>query len=413
MTIRRDIYVNAEATGPLHAADCAIEEVDGRVRRVGFRYRAAYLDHPGAFAIDPVALPLRRGEFDFRCDGGVPGFLDDHLPDDWGRKVLARAAFHAGDERFDANCVSDLMRRMGHSQIGALSLVESGAAPGYEFGAPLSALRELEEEALRTDGASPLGEAGRDMDETFLLRLLFAASSVGGARPKALVFDDGGRYLAKFNRRRTDDYNHARVELACLDMARAAGVEVARGRVVACGPGRDALVLDRFDVSEHGRHHLVSVNGLLKDPATQRDRGVTFRYDDIADLIRRHSCCVTEDLPALVRLMAFNRAINNTDDHERNFSLIHRGDGYRLSPAYDLTPSLALGAYHAAGIGHWPAPPAPSELTKLGRVFGLSKPRVRGCAEEVAAAVERWPEFAGRAGVGEEETNLVARCICR
>ena len=122
---------------------------------------------------------------------------------------------------------------------------------------------------------------------------------------------------------------------------------------------------------------------------------------------------MTEDLPALVRLVAFNRAINNTDDHERNFSLIHRGEGYRLSPAYDLTPSLSLGAYHAAGFGHRPAPPAPGELTKLGRVFGLSKPQVRGCAEEVALAVERWPEFAERAGVGEEETNLVARCICR
>ena len=413
MTIRRDIYVNAAATGLLHAADCAIEEVDGRVRRVAFRYRAAYLDHPRAFALDPVALPLRRGEVDFRCDGGVPGFLDDHLPDDWGRKVLAGAAFHAGDERFDANCVSDLMGRMGHSQIGALSFVAPGAAPRYESGAPLSALRELEEEALRTDGAPPSRGTGPDMDGSFLLRLLLAASSVGGARPKALVFDDGGRYLAKFNRRRTDDYNHARVELACLDMARAAGIEAARGRVVACGPGRDALLLHRFDVSEQGRHHLVSVNGLLKDPGSQRDRGVTFRYDDIAELLRRHSCRVVEDLPALVRLMAFNRAINTTDDHERNFSLIHRGDGYRLSPAYDLTPSLALGAYHAAGFGHRPAPPAPGELAKLGRVFGLSKPQVRGCAEEVALAVERWPEFAEGAGVGEEETELVARCICR
>ena len=188
MTTRRDIYVNAEATGLLHAADCAIEEVDGRVRRVAFRYRAAYLDHSRAFAVDPVALPLRRGEFDFRCDGGVPGFLDDRLPDDWGRKVLARAAFHAGDQRFDANCVSDLMRRMGHSQIGALSLVEPGAAPRYEFGAPLSALRELEEEALRTDGASPSGETGPDVGGRVLLRLLLAASGVGGARPKALVF---------------------------------------------------------------------------------------------------------------------------------------------------------------------------------------------------------------------------------
>jgi len=28
--------------------------------------------------------------------------------------------------------------------------------------------------------------------------------------------------------------------------------------------------------------------------------------------------------------MLFNRAINNTDDHERNFSLITQDDGYRM-----------------------------------------------------------------------------------
>ena len=414
MTIRRDIYLNTSATGLLHAADCAIEEAQGRVRRVAFRYRAAYLEHSRAFALDPVTLPLSGGEFDLRCDGGIPGFLDDYLPDDWGRKVLARAALHGGDERFDGNRVSHLLARMGPSQIGALSLIAPGEAPSYAFGVSLDALRELEQEAAATDGMMARAEAEDPAArERFLLQLLLAASSVGGARPKALVFDDGGKYLAKFNRRRTDEYNYARVELACLEMARAAGIEVPRGRIVAAGPGRDALLVERFDASEDARHHVVSVNGLLKDPSSQRDRGLTFRYDDIAELIRRHSCCVGEDLPALVRLMAFNRAINNTDDHERNFSLIHRGDGYRLSPAYDLTPSLALGAYHAAAFGYEPSPPAPSELTKLGRVFGLSKPQVRHCAEEVAAAVGRWPGFAERAGVEEEEVTRIARCFCR
>ncbi len=310
LTIRRDIYVNTAATGLLHAADCVIEEVEGRVRRVAFRYRAAYLEHPGAFTIDPVTLPLTGGEFDLRCDGGMPGFLDDYLPDDWGRKVLARAALHGGDERFDGNRVSHLLAGMGASQIGALSFVAPGEAPSYTCGVSLDALRELEQEAAATDGMVARGEAEDSAArERFLLQLLLAAGSVGGARPKALVFDDGGKYLAKLNRRRTDEYN--------------------------------------------------------------------------------------------------------TDDHERNFSLIHRRDGYRLSPAYDLTPSLALGAYHAAGFGYEPSPPAPSELSKLGRVFGLSKPQVRRCAEEVAAAVERWPEFAERAGVEEEETARIGRCFCR
>ena len=66
---------------------------------------------------------------------------------------------------------------------------------------------------------------------------------------------------------------------------------------------------------------------------------------------------VEQDLKQLLRLMLFNRAINNTDDHERNFSFMRHQNGYRLAPAYDLVPSLGLGEYHAAGFGFQPYPP--------------------------------------------------------
>ena len=402
MKVRRDIYLNTPATGLTHAADCVVDEVHGVAERVGFRYRSTYLAQRGALPLDPVALPLTEGETVFSCRGGIPGFLDDYLPDDWGRRVLARAAFDDGDADFDANSVADLLTRMGGAHIGALALGPPGDPPEFDLGAPLHALAEVEEEAASADG---LGEADR------LLRLAEAASSVGGARPKALLFDAHGCYLAKFNRRHGDGYNCARVELACLEMARAAGLEAATGRVTRTGAGREVLLLDRFDVCGDARHHLISVNGLLKDPRSQRDLGRAFRYDDVADLIRRYSCRVEVDLPALLRLAAFNRAINNTDDHERNFSLIHRGAGYCLSPAYDLTPSLALGAYHAAGFGYDPSPPRPDALTSMGRVFGLSKPEVRRCAEEVAGAVGQWPTFAEQAGVEAEEMIRIARCF--
>ena len=113
----------------------------------------------------------------------------------------------------------------------------------------------------------------------------------------------------------------------------------------------------------------------------------------------------------LLRLMLFNRAINNTDDHERNFSLIHRGDGYCLAPAYDLVPSLVTGVYHAAGFDLQPYPPRPSEAGTLGKVFGLPKPLVASIAEEVLCAVQAWPRFAEQTGVEEEEAARIGRCF--
>ena len=186
------------------------------------------------------------------------------------------------------------------------------------------------------------------------------------------------------------------------------GLEVADGRVVEGVNGRDVLLLRRFDVEPDGsRRHLISVNALLKDSATQRDPGL-FCYDDIADLLQRHSGAVRADLEQLARLALFNRAINNTDDHSRNFSLIHDGDCYRLSPAYDLVPSMAVGEYHAASFGYEPNPPRPTRIVGAGRMFGLTKPRLRSLADEVLVAIERWPEFADRAGLTDAEANRIA-----
>lgn len=151
------------------------------------------------------------------------------------------------------------------------------------------------------------------------------------------------------------------------------------------------------------------MNALLKEPATQRDSGLLFRYDDIADLLTRHSGAVQAVLEQLARLALFNRAINNTDDHARNFSLIHDGDRFRLSRAYDLVPGMAVGEYHAAAFGCEPNPPRPSEVVHAGRMFGLGKPRPRACADGVITAFGRWCEFAQRAGVTDAEAEAIAR----
>jgi serine/threonine-protein kinase HipA len=229
---------------------------------------------------------------------------------------------------------------------------------------------------------------------------------------KALLYDQVGQYIAKFNRKNQDVYNNARVELACLNMARAAGLNVGQGRVIDGINDREVLLLERFDIAADGsRHHLITVNGLLKEPLSQRDIGNVFRYDDICTLLRQYSVTIEHDLQQLLRVMIFNRAINNTDDHERNFSFIHRNDGYQLAPAYDLVPSLAAGEYHAAGFAYQPYPPTPSEAIKLGKIFGLSKRCVANVAEQVMDVLSSWRSFAEDAGVHEKDSAAVQRCI--
>lgn len=138
-----------------------------------------------------------------------------------------------------------------------------------------------------------------------------------------------------------------------------------------------------------------------------------FRYDDICSLLQRYSINIEKDLQQLLTLMLFSRAIHNTDDHERNFSLINDGQGYCLSPAYDLVPSLVAGQYHAASFNHSVFPPRPSEVARLGKIFGLPKTTVAHCAEHVKSAIELWPYFAEQAGIIEQECNKIEKVFSK
>ena len=99
--------------------------------------------------------------------------------------------------------------------------------------------------------------------------------------------------------------------------------------------------------------------------------------------------------------MLFNRAINNTDDHERNFSFMYSAKGYQLAPAYDLVASMTIGEHHAAGFADQPYPPTASAAEKMGRIFGLPKDTVSAAAQQVREAIEQWASYAEQTGVGE------------
>jgi serine/threonine-protein kinase HipA len=44
--------------------------------------------------------------------------------------------------------------------------------------------------------------------------------------------------------------------------------------------------------------------------------------------------------------MCFNALISNTDDHPRNHAIIAKEKDWKLSPAYDLTPSVPVSFEH-------------------------------------------------------------------
>ncbi|MEE9494237.1 MAG: type II toxin-antitoxin system HipA family toxin [Gammaproteobacteria bacterium] len=410
---RYDLYLQTPATGLMKVAQTVLQESSEQLVQMAFRYTEEYRLHEHAFALDPVQLPLSAKEMNLYCSGGIPGVLDDYLPDDWGRKVLAKLAYYRHQHVINQHSAIDILSQLSDSRTGALQWVDDGEVPNYELGCDIKYLSAAEASAQSVDAAEPYAE---NLDEMSLLYLANAGSGIGGARPKVLVYEGNAPYLAKFNRRSNDAYNNAKVELACLQMAKEAGLNVLGGQLHTGVNNRDVLLLERFDVvmknkKPVSRRHLVTLNALLKNRETQRDRSGVFLYDDIANLLKKFSMDIEADLTQLLSLMFFNRAINNLDDHERNFSLISEGDGFRMAPGYDMVPSLTSGAYPVAGYQYNPRPPTPSEAIHCGKIFGLPKTAVKRIADQVISAVEQWPVWAEKNEVSDKDSDNVQRVI--
>ena len=135
---------------------------------------------------------------------------------------------------------------------------------------------------------------------------------MGGAKPKAVVEDDGSLWIAKFERK-TDTFDQCGSEHATMRLAARCGIDVAETRLVEVGPRR-AVLVKRFDRSSGPRFtptvHFLSSLSLLNGDETSAEGS----YFAIAAEILRHGSRPDEDLE-LFRRMVFNVLCGNRDDH--------------------------------------------------------------------------------------------------
>lgn len=364
-----------------------------------FRYAPGYLGHPEAFALDPLNLPLSTEIFDTnRPRAGVHGVFEDSLPDDWGRRLMVRRYNLKRNEQR----VPNLLRLLGSKGLGALGYVEEDAA---EPAASSVSSRHLQELALL---AEKFEQEPAAADDEFSL-LFQAGSSPGGARPKALVEDENGFYLAKFASA-GDRLDVVSLEAAAMELARRAGLETAETRLVPLGTTRKCLLVKRFDTTmSGGRHHLISMQTLLR-----ADDYYNAGYRDLADVIKHISSQPARDLDRLYRQMVFNVLIGNTDDHLKNFLMLHDDAGWRLSPAFDLIPNIGFNREHVLRIGVDARPPDLETLLAEAKNFGIKRRQeARDKIKDVHAAVSKWPDIFEQCHVPAKDADSIGNDIKR
>ena len=236
---------------------------------------------------------------------------------------------------------------------------------------------------------------------------------MGGARPKTVVEDEQGLWLAKFNRP-DDRWNSARVEHAMLVLASECGVHTPVSRLVSVA-GRDVLLVKRFDREKTSagylRARMVSALTLLGADEAPSSRG-RWSYLDFAEALRRASATPQRDAHQLFRRACFNALISNGDDHPRNHALIAFGREWSLSPAYDLTPTPQVSldrrdlAMVVGNAGRWAN--AQNLLSQAPR-FLLGTDEATAIVDEIEARVrDGWYAVARRVGVTERDCNSIA-----
>jgi serine/threonine-protein kinase HipA len=375
-----------------------------------FVYGRRYLERNDAVPIDPVELPLSDRTYETMGLKGMFGAIRDAGPDYWGRRVIER---HAGVAMLDE---LDYLLHSPDDRAGALGFGTAREPPAplrnYNRTVDLERLQTLADKLVAQESSAAGAPEIEQVADLLLLR-----TSMGGARPKAVVEDQGQLWLAKFNRP-DDPFNQARVEHTMLVLARECGVSSAESRVIQVG-GRDVLLVKRFDriPTAHGayrRARMLSALTLLRAGDSHQDRE-RWSYVLLAEEIRRVSREPKEDAAELFRRMTFNALISNADDHPRNHAVIALDQDFRLSPAYDLTPIAQVSVERrdlALAIGDYGRYANADNLISQSARFLLEREEAVRVVNEMEACVRaRWYAVARREGVTEHDCAQISRAF--
>ena len=319
-----------EATQPVVAG-----RISRHGERLSFNYGQSYLDRPEAVPIFEPELPLQRGLISPAAGLSMAGCLRDGTPDAWGRRVILNHLFGRAGQDTDIGTLDELsyMLESGSDRIGALDFQASPTE--YEpRGAQAAGLEELLGAAEKIERGIPLTP---ELDQALL-----HGSSIGGARPKAMIEDAERKLIAKFSSS-TDTYNVVKSEYVAMRLAAMLGLDAAPVQLAHIA-GKDVLLVERFDRvrTEAGWQRRAMVSALTLfglDEMMARYAS----YADLTEIIRHRFSRPRETLRELFGRLVFNILCGNTDDHARNHAAFWNGKQLTLTPAYDLCPQNRTG----------------------------------------------------------------------
>jgi serine/threonine-protein kinase HipA len=352
---------------------------------------------------------------------GLPGLLSDALPDSFGNALIDAWMATHGVDRASITTL-DRLAYMGKRGLGALEFKPSkGAARESQDALQMQALVE-------TARAVVHGNLADDrMAKAALTQIIRVGTSAGGARAKAVIAWNpdtheirSGQFavapgfehwLLKFDGVGMDfelgtGAHYGRVEYAYHLMATAAGIAMSPCRLLHEN-GRAHFMTRRFDREENKKHHVQTLCAMAHLDYKQRG---THAYAQAFMTLASLKLPIEASDQLFLR-MAFNVMARNCDDHTKNFAFrMKDGAQWELSPAYDVTH-----AYNPKGEWTYQHLMSVNDkfdgITRADLLTEASRFNVRAperLIDDVAAALDSWPQFAAEAGLDDKYRDLIA-----
>jgi len=413
MSTKTDIYVYAHWIGmqePKMIGILSAQQAKGK-KAFSFEYNNNWLKSEQKFLLDPDIQLYGGPQYPNQKENF--GIFLDSMPDTWGRTLMKRRETQQAKEKKEKpKTLYDIDYLLGvydESRMGALRfktdpdgdfLDNNKTAPTP----PWSSIRELQNAAHIFENDSDNEEVNR-----WLTVLMAPGSSLGGARPKANILDaDKSLWIAKFPSK-TDTIDKAAWEFLAYQLAIKAGIEMAPCRMERILGKHHTFFTKRFDRENGERIHFASAMTMTgNNEDTIRDNQAN--YLDIAEFISNNGANIEANLHQLWRRIIFNIAISNTDDHLRNHGFILTKEGWILSPAYDLNPSidkdgLALNIDTDNNALDF-------DLAKsVGEYFRLNKNQMEVIIQEVLEVTTKWKTMANEIGISRSEQELMGKAF--
>ena len=363
----------------VHYRDTPLGRLNDDTGQLLFQYDESFLAL--GLELSPLYLPNRSGAMapSSPFEGNLPGLFADSLPDYWGRAIVDRRLREAGILPSEVSILKRLSI-VGARGLGALSYypeedhepAEASLAEAITF-----ARAVIEEHAGKLPGPKALLEAGSNPGGRFPKMLANwnpdSKRLLIGAGPQSADFLP---CLLKLDMGKLSEPHHRDLgakEFDLLSRARKAKIDTANHWLIegesSEGPYAHLLV-QRFDRNEGQRIHMHTFGGVTHQLA--------IRYGSSYEDLLRATRALTKDHQQVVqqfRRMVFNVLCGNRDDHVRNHSFLYDDKkGWKLSPAYDLTPTPEK-SEHALSIKQKWSNITESDLLAVAQLFSIDHPK--------------------------------------